>query len=215
MCNITCFADLDGARQNIIWVFSLFWYQIYDNFDCSYVFDYTYIILFNLAFTSLPIIFQGILDQDVDDKVALAVPQLYRRGIEQKEWTQTKFWLYMFDGLYQSVICFYFTYSLFSAANFVTEDGRTVNDYKRLGVYIVSPAVVVVNLYILINTSRWDWFMVLITAISILPVSSILLIETHNSPSLVSPLSNLVTSTHPSSSSPPLVVDDTPIHPRK
>lgn len=34
----------------------------------------------------------GILDQDVSDKVSLAVPQLYRRGIERKEWTQVKFW---------------------------------------------------------------------------------------------------------------------------
>ncbi|KAK4508727.1 hypothetical protein PRZ48_002466 [Zasmidium cellare] len=154
--------------KNIIWVFALFWYQIYTNFDCSYAFDYTYILLYNLAFTSLPIIFQGILDQDVDDKVSLAVPQLYRRGIEQLEWTQTKFWIYMFDGLYQSVICFYFTYLQFYLANFETESGRNVNDYKRLGVYIVNPTVVVVNVYILINTYRWDWFMVLITSISIL-----------------------------------------------
>jgi hypothetical protein len=34
----------------------------------------------------------GVLDQDVDDKISLAVPQLYRRGIERKEWTQPKFW---------------------------------------------------------------------------------------------------------------------------
>lgn len=34
----------------------------------------------------------GILDQDVSDKVSLAVPQLYRRGIERKEWTPFKFW---------------------------------------------------------------------------------------------------------------------------
>lgn len=46
----------------------------------------------NLAFTSLPVIFMGILDQDVNDKVSLAVPQLYRRGIERKEWSQKKFW---------------------------------------------------------------------------------------------------------------------------
>lgn len=76
----------------MVWTFALFWYQIYSNFDCTYLFDYTYILLYNLAFTSLPIIFMGILDQDVDDKVSLAVPQLYRRGIERKEWTQRKFW---------------------------------------------------------------------------------------------------------------------------
>lgn len=58
----------------------------------TYLFDYTYILLVNLAFTSLPVIFMGILDQDVSDKVSLAVPQLYRRGIERKEWTSVKFW---------------------------------------------------------------------------------------------------------------------------
>ena len=80
------------STKEIVWTFALFWYQIYDNFDCNYVFDYTYILLFNLAFTSLAPIFMGILDQDVSDKVSLAVPQLYKTGIEQKEWTQTKFW---------------------------------------------------------------------------------------------------------------------------
>jgi len=78
--------------KNIVWTFTIFWYQIFCNFDMTYLYDYTYILLFNLAFTSLPIIFMGVLDQDVSDKVSLAVPQLYRRGIERLEWTQTKFW---------------------------------------------------------------------------------------------------------------------------
>lgn len=78
--------------KNIVWTLTIFWYQIYCNFDMTYLYDYTYILLFNLAFTSLPIVFMGVLDQDVSDKVSLAVPQLYRRGIERKEWTETKFW---------------------------------------------------------------------------------------------------------------------------
>ncbi|CAD0084869.1 unnamed protein product [Aureobasidium vineae] len=61
--------------KNIIWTFALFWYQIFANFDCSYIFDYSYILLYNLAFTSLPVILMGILDQDVDDKVSLASGQ--------------------------------------------------------------------------------------------------------------------------------------------
>lgn len=110
----------------------------------------------------------GILDQDVDDKVSLAVPQLYRRGIERAEWTQTKFWTYMADGLYQSLVVFWFPYLLFMPATFNDESGRDINDYKRFGVYVANPAVFVVNAYILMNTYRWDWFMVLITSISIL-----------------------------------------------
>lgn len=76
----------------MVWTVCLFWYQLYNNFDSSYLFDYSYILLYNTAFTSLPVIVMGILDQDVSDKVSLAVPQLYRRGIERKDWTQTKFW---------------------------------------------------------------------------------------------------------------------------
>ncbi|KAB8337153.1 hypothetical protein FH972_021457 [Carpinus fangiana] len=154
--------------KNIVWTFALFWYQIYANFDCQYIFDYTYILLYNLAFTSLAVIFLGILDQDVSDKVSLAVPQLYRRGIERLEWSQLKFWLYMGDGFYQSLICFFMPYLLFAPATFNTSNGLQLNDYKRMGVFIATAAVVVVNVYILLNTYRWDWATFGITMISIL-----------------------------------------------
>ncbi|KAJ5213801.1 hypothetical protein N7449_000970 [Penicillium cf. viridicatum] len=152
--------------KNLVWTFALFWYCIYNDFDCSYLFDYTYIVLVNLAFTSLPVIFMGIFDQDVDDKVSLAVPQLYMRGIERKEWSQLKFWLYMADGMYQSIICFFMPYLLFAPANFVNESGRNINDRGRIGILVASCAVIASNLYIMMNTYRWDWFTSLINFIS-------------------------------------------------
>ncbi|ORY12339.1 hypothetical protein BCR34DRAFT_482725 [Clohesyomyces aquaticus] len=154
--------------KNLVWTFSLFWYQIYTNFDCQYIFDYTYIILFNLAFTSLPVILMGVLDQDVNDKVSLAVPQLYRRGIERKEWTQPKFWMYMLDGIYQSAITFFMVWLLFRPATFNTANGLGIDDLKRMGVFVATIAVVVANIYILFNTYRWDWLMGLIVVISTL-----------------------------------------------
>ncbi|KAF2669313.1 phospholipid-translocating P-type ATPase [Microthyrium microscopicum] len=154
--------------KNLVWTFALFWYQIYANFDCSYLYDYTYIVMYNLAFTSLPIILMGVLDQDVDDKVSLAVPQLYMRGIERKEWTQPKFWAYMGDALYQSVLIFWSAYFLFAPANFITTNGRGIEDVKRMGVFVAAVAVFVVNLYILFNTYRWDWLTLLIQFISVM-----------------------------------------------
>lgn len=78
--------------KNMIWTLTIFWFQCFCNFDITYLFEYTYILLFNLIFTSVPPIVIGVLDQDVSDTVSLAVPQLYRRGIERLEWTQHKFW---------------------------------------------------------------------------------------------------------------------------
>ncbi|KAH0846223.1 hypothetical protein AYO21_11708 [Fonsecaea monophora] len=152
--------------KNLVWTVALFWYQIYNNFDITYLFDYTYILLVNLVFTSLPVGLLGCLDQDVSDKVSLAVPQLYRRGMERKEWTQVKFWLYMVDGLYQSAICFFMAYLLFQPATFETENGRGIADRSRMGVYVACVTIVVINSYILLNTYKWDWLMVLITVLS-------------------------------------------------
>lgn len=152
----------------MVWTFALYWYQIYDNADCAYIFEYTYILLYNTIFTSFPIVFQGVLDQDVSDKVSLAVPELYRRGIERKEWTIWKFWMYMGDAAYQSLICFFVPYILFSRATSVTSNGLDLDQVSRIGVYVASIAVFVVNTYVLMNTYRWDWLICLLVAISIL-----------------------------------------------
>jgi phospholipid-translocating ATPase len=76
----------------MVWTFTLFWYQIYDDWEGTYLYDYSYILLVNLVFTSLPVIFMGAFDQDVPADVAMAVPQLYMRGILRKEWSAMKFW---------------------------------------------------------------------------------------------------------------------------
>ncbi|KAL1882068.1 hypothetical protein VTK73DRAFT_2477 [Phialemonium thermophilum] len=152
--------------KNVIWTFAIFWFQTYCNFDITYIFDYTYILMFNLFFTSVPVILMGVLDQDVDDAVSLAVPQLYRRGIERLEWTQTKFWLYMLDGVYQSVMSFFIPYLTVAFSAFVTGNGLDVTDRLRLGCYIIHPAIITINLYILINTYRWDWLMLLVVVLS-------------------------------------------------
>ncbi|KAI1278906.1 hypothetical protein F5Y07DRAFT_57542 [Xylaria sp. FL0933] len=152
--------------KNMIWTFTIFWYQIWCNYDITYLFEYTYIILFNLIFTSLPPIVIGVLDQDVSDSVSLAVPQLYRRGIERLEWTQQKFWTYMVDGIYQSVITFFIPYLVAANTSTIAGNGKDVLERQRFGAYIAHPAVITINLYILINTYTWDWLTVLIIVIS-------------------------------------------------
>ncbi|KAI1379864.1 phospholipid-translocating P-type ATPase [Hypoxylon crocopeplum] len=153
--------------KNMIWTLTILWYQCFCNFDITYIFEYTYIILFNLIFTSVPPIIIGVLDQDVSDAVSLAVPQLYRRGIERLEWTQHKFWLYMLDGAYQSVIGFFIPYLAFSrTSTAVTGNGLDVMDRLRFGAYIAHPSVITINLYILINSYRWDWLTLVVMVIS-------------------------------------------------
>lgn len=72
----------------------------------------------------------------------------------------------MFDGLYQSIICFFMPYLLYEPATFATASGLNINDRTRMGVLVASAAVIASNTYIMLNTYRWDWLTVLINVIS-------------------------------------------------
>lgn len=72
----------------------------------------------------------------------------------------------MLDGIYQSVMVFFIPYLTVVNSSFVTFNGLDVSDRLRLGCYIAHPAVITINLYILINTYRWDWLIILVIVIS-------------------------------------------------
>jgi phospholipid-translocating ATPase len=76
----------------------------------------------------------------------------------------------MLDGFYQSVILFFMAYCLFFPANSVTVNGLNIDDRERFGVYIAPAAITAINTYILFNTYRWDWLMVVLVIVSILLV---------------------------------------------
>jgi phospholipid-translocating ATPase len=76
----------------------------------------------------------------------------------------------MVDGIYQSVICFFMAYCLFFPANAVTDNGLSIDDRERFGAYVAPAAVIAINTYILLNTYRWDWLMILLVVVSILLV---------------------------------------------
>jgi len=156
--------------KNVVFTLALFWYGIYDNFDGTYLFEYTYLMFYNLAFTSLPVIFLGIFDQDVDDRISMIVPQLYRSGILRQDWNIRKFVWYMIDGIYQSVICYFLPFLLYYKATFLSFNGLTLDHRYLMGALVSSISIISCDTYVLAHQKRWDWLSVLITSLSIIIV---------------------------------------------
>ncbi|KAH3674613.1 hypothetical protein WICMUC_003159 [Wickerhamomyces mucosus] len=156
--------------KNVCFTLTLFWYGIYNNFDGSYLLEYTMILFYNLAYTSLPVIFLGIFDQDVSDSVSLRFPQLYKTGILRQEWSQYKFIYYMIDGLYQSVLTFYLPFLIFNQGIFATYNGLNIDHRFWIGTFVTHISVTSSDIYILLRQYRWDWLSLLIDALSILVV---------------------------------------------
>ncbi|KAM0786967.1 hypothetical protein ACM66B_002385 [Microbotryomycetes sp. NB124-2] len=142
--------------KQIIWTITLFFYQIYCNFDSTYLYEYTLIMLFSLVFTSLPVAVLGIFDQDVNAKTAQAYPQLYRRGIFGLEWTRPKFFGFMFDGLYQSAVSFFVPYAVFAFCTSLSSTGRDVSLWD-FGTTVAACAVTSANLYVGLHIRYWTW----------------------------------------------------------
>ncbi len=69
--------------------------------------------------------------------------------------------LYMADGVYQSVISFFIPYVVVCLTSTAAGNGLDVSDRLRLGCYIGHPAVITINLYILLNCYRWDYALLL------------------------------------------------------
>ncbi|CAJ0766181.1 13954_t:CDS:10 [Entrophospora sp. SA101] len=159
---ISCF-----FYKNIVWTIAMFWYQIWAGFSAQYLYDYTYIMLYNLIFTAIPVMYLGAFDQDVDSKTSLKNPQLYKRGILQQDFTKSKFWLYVMDAVYQSLICFFVPYGLLQFGQ-SHRTGLTNNSLDDLGTVVAGSVVVTTNLYVGINTLNWSWIGFLVIAGSIL-----------------------------------------------
>lgn len=141
--------------KNVIWTISMFWFQIFNGFDATYLFEYTLLLLYNLVFTSLPVGILGALDQDTNATASLAFPQLYRRGMMGLDYTRTRFWLYMGDGLYQSAILFFIPFLCYGAGQSWASDGKDTNSLYEIGSTIAVAGVCTANLYVGINTRYW------------------------------------------------------------
>ncbi|CAG8530283.1 11561_t:CDS:10 [Diversispora eburnea] len=151
---ISCF-----FYKNIVWTVAIF--------TAQYLYDYTYILLYNLLFTAFPVMFLGAFDQDVNTKTSLKYPQLYKRGILQQDFTKSKFWLYVIDAVYQSVVCFFIPWGLLlygsSHAN-----GLQNNGISDLGTMVAGSIVATTNLFIGLNIMNWSWMAFAVIIFSIL-----------------------------------------------
>ncbi|KAI9475863.1 MAG: hypothetical protein EXX96DRAFT_574950 [Benjaminiella poitrasii] len=151
--------------KNIMWTLVLFWYQLVCGFSGTMMFDYSYITLYNLVFTSLPCIFAGVFDQDLKAEYSFKFPQLYLMGIRNDKFTLTRFLLTICDAIYQSAICFGLPYMMFLGPK-ISRNGYDTEGVIELGTFIAGIAVVIANILVAFTIFSWTWIMALCIFIS-------------------------------------------------
>ncbi|GJN88512.1 hypothetical protein Rhopal_001478-T1 [Rhodotorula paludigena] len=142
--------------KEIIGIGVLFFFQFYCAYSATTVYEYTYLLFWNVFWTLIPVIFIGIFDRNVGERPLMAVPELYEDGRKGRLFGLIRFSIYMLDGIYQSAVIYFFLLYSYDTTT-ARSDGYDVNMYEFSTVMAVA-AVLAANFYNGLNTFAWNWW---------------------------------------------------------
>ncbi|XP_028787948.1 putative phospholipid-transporting ATPase 9 [Neltuma alba] len=130
--------------KNVTFGFTLFLYEVYASFSGTPAYNDWFLSLYNVFFSSLPVIALGVFDQDVSARYCLKFPQLYQQGVQNVLFSWRRILTWMLNGFTSAIIIFFFCTKAMELQAF-DEEGRTAGR-DILGATMYTCVVWVVNL---------------------------------------------------------------------
>lgn len=115
-------------------------YQKWNGYTGTSLFESTSLTVFNTLFTSLPVIFLGVFEQDLNASTLLAVPELYTMGQRNEGFNVKKYIAWMFMAVSGSMIIYFTMFGLFGEALFTRDD-----NLLSMGTLAFTAAVIFIN----------------------------------------------------------------------
>ncbi|KAJ8354717.1 hypothetical protein SKAU_G00222840 [Synaphobranchus kaupii] len=149
MCRFLCYF----FYKNFAFTMVHFWFGFFCGFSAQTVYDQYFITLYNIVYTSLPVLAMGIFDQDVPEQRSLEYPKLYEPGQLNLLFNKREFFICIAQGIYTSVVLFFVPYGVLSQA--ARNDGIPLADYQTFAVTVATSLVIVVSVQISLDTGYW------------------------------------------------------------
>ncbi|XP_057738424.1 putative phospholipid-transporting ATPase 9 isoform X2 [Arachis stenosperma] len=129
--------------KNIAFGLTLFFYEIYASFSGEAAYNDWFLSLYNVFFTSLPVIALGVFDQDVSAKLCLKFPLLYQEGVQNVLFSWKRILGWAFNGVLNATLIFFFCVKAIEYQAF--RKGGEVAGLEELGATMYTCVVWVVN----------------------------------------------------------------------
>ncbi|KAK7306980.1 hypothetical protein VNO77_39646 [Canavalia gladiata] len=130
--------------KNITFGFTLFLYEVYASFSGLPAYNDWFLSLYNVLFSSLPVIALGVFDQDVSSRYCRKFPMLYQEGVHNLLFSWSRIFGWMLNGFMSAIIVFFFCTKAMEIQAF-DEEGRTAGR-DILGATMYTCVVWVVNI---------------------------------------------------------------------
>ncbi|XP_008243138.1 PREDICTED: putative phospholipid-transporting ATPase 9 [Prunus mume] len=137
--------------KNIAFGFTLFLYEAHTSFSGQPAYNDWFLSLYNIFFSSFPVVAMGVFDQDVSARFCLKFPLLYQEGVQNVLFSWRRILGWMLNGVTTAVIIFFFCTKALEHQAFNNE-GKTVGR-DILGATMYTCTVWVVNLQMALSIS--------------------------------------------------------------
>uniref|UniRef100_A0A1A8PNA1 Phospholipid-transporting ATPase n=1 Tax=Nothobranchius rachovii TaxID=451742 RepID=A0A1A8PNA1_9TELE len=141
--------------KNVCFIFPQFLYQFFCGFSQQPLYDTAYLTLYNISFTSLPILLYSLVEQHVTMETLKREPSLYRDIAKNSllRWPVFLYWTCL--GVFDAVIFFFGAYFLFDNTTF-TSNGQMFGNWT-FGSLVFTVLVFTVTLKLALDTHHWTW----------------------------------------------------------
>lgn len=99
-----------------------------------------FISVYNLFYTSLPVLALGVFEQDVSDKNSVEYPRLYTPGLKSELFNIREFIYSVLHGAFTSLILFLIPYGVYKDG--VSHNGYILSDHMTLGAVVATILIV-------------------------------------------------------------------------
>ncbi|PNJ69035.1 ATP11B isoform 3 [Pongo abelii] len=148
--------------KNVCFITPQFLYQFYCLFSQQTLYDSVYLTLYNICFTSLPILIYSLLEQHVDPHVLQNKPTLYR-DISKNRLLSIKTFLYWtILGFSHAFIFFFGSYLLIGKDTSLLGNGQMFGNWT-FGTLVFTVMVITVTVKMALETHFWTWINHLVT----------------------------------------------------
>jgi|JI10StandDraft_1071094.scaffolds.fasta_scaffold562079_2 magnesium-transporting ATPase (P-type) len=141
--------------KNVFLVMTQFWYAIFNGFTGQSLFEQWTLAIYNVVFTSIPIIIFACVDEDVCRATVLENPQLYKDGQANALFTLPIFLRWVANGIWMSAAVFFVGYGTYLDDK-MAPSGLDMGLWT-FGFYVFTGLIVSANLRLALEIKTWNW----------------------------------------------------------
>ncbi|XP_078420080.1 putative phospholipid-transporting ATPase IF isoform X1 [Cetorhinus maximus] len=142
--------------KNVCFITPQFLYQFFCLFSQQTLYDGAYLTLYNICFTSLPILMYSLFEQDVRPHILQCKPALYKEISRNEALSLKKFLYWTLLGFCHAFIFFFGSYLLRGDDASMMGNGQMSGNWT-FGFLVFTVMLITVTLKLGIETHYWTW----------------------------------------------------------